>query len=159
MPDRIDARPAVALVGGALLLISLFVTWYQAPAIPPATGTVDVGNAWGMFESLDLALAAIGVAALYSAWEQLTGRFRWDVDWLLPASLAALIIVASQILDPPAAAGVDPKAATGAWLALGGAGALVVAGVLSMANISLAVELESRSANAPTRRRAAQDSG
>jgi hypothetical protein len=37
--------------------------------------------------------------------------------------------------------------------------ALVVAGVLSMANVSLAVELESPSGNAPTRRRTAQDSG
>jgi hypothetical protein len=80
------------------------------------------------------------------------------VDWLLPASLGALIIVASQILDPPAAAGASPDPATGAWLAPGGARALVVAGVLSMANLSLAVEVESRSGNAPTWRRTAQDS-
>jgi hypothetical protein len=53
----------------------------------------------------------------------------------LPAALAALAIVASQILDPPAAAGV-----------------------LAMANVSLAVELESRSGTSTTRRRAAQDS-
>ncbi|MGC1799544.1 MAG: hypothetical protein WA701_04090 [Solirubrobacterales bacterium] len=119
---------------------------------------MDVGNAWKVFESLDLALAAIGVAALYSAWEQLTGRFRFGVDWLLPASLAALIIVASQIRDPPPAAGASPDPATGAWLALD-AFALVVAGVLSMANVSLAVELESPSGNAPTRRRTAEDSG
>jgi hypothetical protein len=158
MPERIDARPAVALAGGALLLISLFVTWYQAPAIPPAIGTVDVGNAWKVFESLDLALAAIGVAALYSAWEQITGRFRFGEGWLLPASIAGLVIVASQILDPPATAGVNPDPATGAWLALGGASALVVAGVLSVANVSLAVELESRSATGTTRRRTAQDS-
>lgn len=130
----------------------------RPPAVPPATGTVDVGNAWKVFESLDLALAAIGVAALYSAWEQLTGRFRFGVDWLLPASLAALIIVASQIRDPPPAAGASPDPATGAWLALD-AFALVVAGVLSMANVSLAVELESPSGNAPTRRRTAEDSG
>jgi hypothetical protein len=72
---------------------------------------------------------------------------------------SALAIVASQILDPPAAAGTSPDPATGAWLTLGAACALVVAGVLSMANVSLAVELESRSGNAPTRRRTAQDSG
>jgi hypothetical protein len=159
MPDRIDARPAVALVGGALLLISLFVTWYQAPAIPPATGTVDIGNAWNVFESLDLILAAIGIAALYSGWEQLTGRFRFGERWLLPASLAALAIVASQILDPPPVAGANPDIATGAWLALGGAAALVVAGVLCMANVSLAVELDARSGGTTTRRRTAQGSG
>jgi hypothetical protein len=47
---------------------------------------VDVGNAWKVFESLDLALAGIGIAALYSAWEQLTGRFRFGEGWLLPAA-------------------------------------------------------------------------
>src|SRR5262245_51802620 len=99
MPDRIDARPAVALVGGALLVISLFVNWYTVSAVPPAVGTVDVGNAWAVFESLDLAMAAIGIAAIYSAWEQLTGQFRFGESWLLPASLAGLVIVGSQILD------------------------------------------------------------
>jgi hypothetical protein len=159
MPDRIDARPAIALVGGALLLISLFVTWYTVPAVPPATGEVDFGNAWDVFETLDLVLAAIGVAALYSSWEQLTGRFRFGEGWLLPASLVAMIIVVSQILDPPLIAGSDPSAATGAWLALGGAGSLLVAGVLSVTSVSLAVELDSRSsATTTTRRRAAQDS-
>jgi len=158
MPDRIDARPAVALVGGALLLISLFVTWYQVPAVPPATGTVDVGNAWNVFESLDLLLAAIGIAALYSAWEQLRGRFRFGDGWLLAAGLAALAIVASQILDPPVAAGANADPATGAWLALGAAVALVVAGVLATANVSLAIQLEPRSSERTTRRRAAQDS-
>src|SRR5262245_44266877 len=136
MPERIDARPAVALVGGALLLISLFVTWYVTPAVPPATGTVDVGTAWNVFESLDLALAAIGIAALYSAWEQLTGRIRFGEGWQLAAGLAALAIVVSQILDPPAIAGPAAEPATGAWLALGGAAALVVSGVLSTANVS-----------------------
>jgi uncharacterized membrane protein len=118
------------------------------PAVPPATGTVDVGNAWKVFELLDLALAGDRRGRPLQPWEQLTGRFRFGVDWLLPASLAALIIVASQILDPPAAAGASPDPATRAWLALD-ACTLVVAGVLSMANVSLAVELESRSETRP----------
>jgi hypothetical protein len=159
MPDRIDARPAIALVGGALLLISLFVTWYAVPAVPPATGEVDFGNAWDVFETLDLVLAAVGVAALYGSWEQLTGRYRFGEGWLLPASLIAVIVVVSQILNPPLIAGADPSPATGAWLALGASGALLVAGVLSATSVSLSVELDSRSSGtATTRRRAAQDS-
>jgi hypothetical protein len=159
MPERIDARPAIAFVGGALLLISLFMTWYQVPATPPAIGKVDVGNAWHVFESLDLILAAVGVASLYGAWEQLTGHHRFGEGWLLPASLVALIVVASQIIDPPPAAGLNPDVATGAWLALAGSGAMFIAGLLGMANVSLAVELESRSGGGATttRRRAPQD--
>lgn len=158
MPERIDARPAVALLGGGLLLISLFMTWYQVPATPPAIGEVDVGNAWHVFESLDLVLAAVGVAALYGAWEQLTGHHRFGEGWLLPASLVALVVVASQIIDPPLAAGLNPSAATGAWLALGGSGAMFVAGILGMASVSLTVEMDSRSGGATSsRRRAPQD--
>jgi hypothetical protein len=159
MPERIDARPAVALVGGALLLISLFMTWFQVPATPPAVGKVDVGNAWHVFESLDLVLAAVGVASLYGAWEQLTGHHRFGEGWLLPASLVALVVVGSQIIDPPATAGLNPSVAAGAWLALGGSAAMLVAGLLGMASVSLTVEMDSaRSGGGTTsRRRAPQD--
>src|SRR5262245_58947944 len=160
MPERIDARPAFALLGGGLLLIGLFITWYQVPATPPAVGKVPVGNAWHVFETLDLVMAAAGIAALYAAWEQLTGRYRFGEGWLLPASLVALVVVASQILDPPPAAGLDPEAATGAWLALAGSASMVVGGILGMANVSFAMELEDRSGgshSATTRRRATQD--
>jgi hypothetical protein len=160
MPERIDAKPAVALVGGALLLVSLFMTWYQVPATPPAIGKVDVGNAWRVFESLDLVLAAVGVASLYGAWEQLTGHYRFGESWLLPASLVALIVVASQIIDPPATAGLNPSIAAGAWLALGGSAAMFIAGVLGMASVSLTVEMDSSSGGgggATSRRRAPQD--
>jgi hypothetical protein len=159
MPERIDARPVIAIVGGGLLLVSLFLTWYQVPATPPAVGETSAGNAWQVFESLDLVLAMVGIAALYAAYEQLTGTHRLgEGGWLLPVSLLGLVVVASQILDPPPAATALADPTKGAWLALGGAGALVVAGVLSTARVSLAVELDSSSTGrTTTRRRAAQD--
>jgi len=58
MPDRIDARPVLTVIGGALLLISLFMDWYVIPAVPPATDDVPIGNAWAVFEVLDLVMAA-----------------------------------------------------------------------------------------------------
>ncbi|MGA6949294.1 MAG: hypothetical protein WBZ00_16230, partial [Solirubrobacterales bacterium] len=79
--------------------------------------------------------------------------FRFGVDWLQPASLAALIIVASQILDPPAAAGASPRSGDGRRLRAG-RGRRAQHG-----ERPLAVELESPPGNAPTRRRTAQDSG
>jgi len=161
MPERIDAGPVLAFIGGALVLISLFLSWYQAPA---TTWTMD---AWTAFETLDLVLAGVAIATLYLAWEQIAGRERLGAGWLLPLALLALVIVASQILDPPPAAlppaalpnpiaGPEADPATGAWLALGGAGALVVAGILSVASVRLSLVLDAsqRGGNTTTRRRA-----
>ena len=162
MPERIDARPGLALIGGALVLVSLFLDWYQAP------GTDWAMNAWAAFESLDLILAGAALATLYVAWEQVSGRFRIGDAWLLPLGLLVLVIVVSQILDPPPAAivpaalpnpiaGPEADPATGVWLALGGAGALVLSGVLSMAKVGLALTFESpRREGTTTRRRPAQ---
>lgn len=159
MPERIDARPVLTVIGAALLLISLFITWFKVSAIPPNTVDQELGNAWQLFETLDLVLAGIAIVSIYCAYEGITGRGRIGQGWLLPLGLLALIVVASQILDAPPAAGPTTDPATGAWLALGGAGAMLVGGLLSTARISLALELDSsgRGSTAPTRRRAAQD--
>jgi hypothetical protein len=163
MPERIDASPVLALIGGALVMISLFLNWYQAPA---SDWTMD---AWTAFEALDLILAAVAIATLYIAWEQVSGRERIGSGWLLPLALLALVIVVSQILDPPPSAivpaalanpvgGPEADPGTGAWLALGGAAALAVAGILSMGSVRLSLELDSSSRRtSTTRRRTAED--
>jgi hypothetical protein len=159
MPDRIDARPVLTVLGAALLLISLFLTWFVIPPAPPAVTGVDVGNAWQVFESLDLVLAGIAIVSIFAAWEQVTGRDRIGSFWVLPLGLIALIIVGSQILDPPPSI-LEADPGTGAWLALGGAVAMAVGGLLSTAHVSLSLELDSdggSGGSTTTRRRAAQD--
>ncbi len=151
MPARIDARPILVLIGSVLLLISLSLDWYVTPGTPP-NADIPIGNAWGVFETLDIVLAAIAAAALYVAYEQLTGRDRFAA-WLLPLSALALLIVGSQIIDPPPnvesaivpAGTVTPDPTTGAWLALAGTAGLFVAGVLSRASISLALTTDAPS--------------
>jgi hypothetical protein len=158
MPERIDARPLLTVIGAALLLISLFINWYEAPAVPPAVVATELGNAWAMFETLDLVLAGTAIIAIYASYEQVIGRERIGGSWMLPLGLLAAVVVASQLLDPPPSAGLTADATTGAWLALGGSGAMLVGGLLSSAKISLALELDSDSSSrATTRRRATQD--
>jgi hypothetical protein len=159
MPERIDARPAITLAGGALLLISLFITWYEVPPVPPATEATALGTAWQVFESLDLVLAAAAIFGIYVAYEQITGTGRLGESWLLVLGLLALVVVGSQLLDePPLIHGAGGEPATGVWLALGGAVAMVIGGILSIARVSLALELDSSSRSAATtRRRATQD--
>ncbi|MGH2957651.1 MAG: hypothetical protein ACRDL6_11730 [Solirubrobacterales bacterium] len=160
MPERIDARPALTLIGAALLLVALFLDWYVVPAVPPATVDTPVGNAWAVFESLDIVLAGVAIVAIYVAYEGITGRGRIGEGWLLPLGLLAVVIVGSQLLDAPPSVGATTDPATGIWMALGGAGAMLVGGILSTARVSLALELDSssRGGAATTRRRAtAQD--
>jgi hypothetical protein len=160
MPDRIDARPVLTVIGAALLLISLFITWFIVPGQPPAIADAPVGNAWELFETLDLVLAGIAIASIYCAYEGITGRGRIGIGWLLPLGVLALVIVVSQILDAPPAAGAETDPGTGAWLALGGSAAMTIGGLLSSARVSLALELDSSGraggGAATTRRRAAQ---
>ena len=91
MTRRIEAGPVLVGIGALLMLVSVFLDWYQ----PNVT-------AWEAFEILDLLLTVLAVAALVGA----AGTMRpeatiIDRRWL-PAIVAALaIIVASQILNAP----------------------------------------------------------
>ena len=138
MTRRIEAGPVLVGLGALVLLISLFLDWYQ-----------PVVTAWDAFEVLDLLLAALGLAALVAA----VGAIRPDATvverhWL-PAIVAAIaIIVVAQILDPPPAL-VDGDPDTGAWMALGAAIVMCIGTLLTLGRVSFALTVEGRD----TRRR------
>lgn len=132
---RIDVGPLIVIPGALLLLVSLFLDWYE-PGL----------DAWKVFEVLDLVLAAIALACLLVAAHRLGAALpgAGAMSRALPAlGIAALVIVASQAINhPPAAVGED--ADTGLWLALAGAALLALGAVLSTSRISLAVNVEGR---------------
>ncbi|MCZ4494787.1 MAG: hypothetical protein QOH30_3572 [Baekduia sp.] len=128
MPRRIDLGRAVLCAGAALLLISLFTEWYD-------TGPTG----WEVFESLDLVLAAIAVAAVVAAIRP--DALPPGAAWALPG--AALVIVIVQLVNAPPAAG-DGKPTTGAWLALAGALLMAAGSALSLAAISVTVHVRER---------------
>jgi uncharacterized membrane protein len=137
MTRRIEAGPVLVGLGALILLISLFLDWYQ-----------PVVTAWDAFEVLDLLLAALGIAALAGA----VGAIRPEATvverhWL-PAIVAAItIIVVAQLLDPPPLVDGDPE--TGAWLALGAAIVMCLGTLLTLGRVSFALTVEGRD----TRRR------
>ena len=53
MRERFDAGTGLVAVGAVLLLVSLFIDWYDPG-----------GDAWAVFESLDLVLAGVAVCGL-----------------------------------------------------------------------------------------------
>lgn len=143
MARRIEAGPLVAATGAGLLLIALFLDWF-------APGT----SAWSTFEALDLVLAGAALAVLLAAAGLISPDLAAiDRRWLGPVALLALVVVASQLIDPPPAAG-DPEPQSGAWLALGGALLMTAGALLSFSRVRLAVTVEGRD---PRRRVAAVD--
>lgn len=135
MPERFDAGAGLVALGAVLLLVSLFVDWFEPG-----------GDAWAVFEIADIVLAGCGVAGLLAVLPRY-GVVASAVPWI---AFGALVVVAVQIIDlPPAARGSD--IATGAWLALGGTVVMAVGATLSAASISVTVDVRGRE----RRRRAA----
>ncbi|QEC46610.1 hypothetical protein FSW04_02785 [Baekduia soli] len=125
MPRRIDLGRAVLVAGAALLFISLFLRWYD-------TGPTG----WQVFETLDLVLAGLAAAGVAVALRP-DAAPRWAA-WGVPG--AAIVIVLVQLVDAPPAAG-DGDPATGAWLALGAGLVMACGAVLSLATISITVQV------------------
>ncbi|MCP9489867.1 MAG: hypothetical protein MSC31_08310 [Solirubrobacteraceae bacterium MAG38_C4-C5] len=130
MRHRIDAGSGLVAVGAAVLLVSLFLDWYQ-PGL----------NAWSVFEIVDLALAGLAVAAVVGAAGP-PGPGAAMVRWGPLVSLAAFVLVVSQILDLPP--DVDGGREAGAWLALAATLAMGVGSALAVASISVTVDVKGR---------------
>jgi hypothetical protein len=143
---QLPIGPIVAAVGAIMLIVSLFLNWYE-----DLTG-------YTVFEFLDLLLTGLAVMTLVSLAGAL-GVIRSPFPPGVPLGIAllALVIVLSQLVnDPPAVAGPNGRDQDlGIWLALGGSALMVAGAVLSAARIAIAVEPRERRADAarpaPTR--------
>lgn len=126
----IEAGTLLIGLGAILLLVSLFLEWYQ-----PGVG------AWEVFEVWDLVLALLAIGALVAVAGRLGFGPSRPSSWLLVPAAAALVIVLYALIDPPpAAAGLlDGDPGTGLWLALAGALLMAAGALLSVARISVAI--------------------
>ncbi len=126
---RLETGSLVAALGGGLLLVSLFLSWYD-PGI----------SAWDAFEVWDLVLAGLAIAVLAGVGAQ-TGWWRGPAPAVKLAVLggAALLIVAAALINhPPAASGHGLD--DGAWLGLVGAVLIVAGGLMDGVGVSLSLE-------------------
>ena len=130
MRERFDAGTGLVAVGAVLLLVSLFIDWYKPG-----------GDAWAVFEALDLALAGAAICGLLAV----APRFgTGGLGRALPLiAAAALAIVAIQLIDPPPAVR-DSDIATGGWLALAATAIMAGGALLSAASISITVDVRGR---------------
>jgi hypothetical protein len=131
MPRRIDLGRAVLFAGSVLLLISLFIDWYEL-------GGAGV-TGWEVFEALDLVLAALAIAGMVAA-----ARPELTPPWaaVVVPGVAVFIVFVQLVGNPPAAGDANPAA--GAWIALAGAFLMAAGAALSLAAISVTVQVRER---------------
>jgi hypothetical protein len=135
--ERFDAGTGLVAIGAVLLLVSLFIDWYRPG-----------GDAWAVFESVDLILAGAAIAALLAMAPRLGNG---GLGRAIPiVSAAAFAIVAVQLIDPPPVVS-DSDLKTGAWLALAATAVMATGSLLGAASISITVDVRGRE----RRRRAA----
>jgi len=96
---RIDARELLAALGGLLVLISLFLEWYDPGADAAFRGNGITG--WEAFEAIDLVLAALALAVIATGAQALGTVGSLGGRALLPLGALLLIIVVVQIASPP----------------------------------------------------------
>ena len=135
-PQRqLSIGPLVASIGAVLLIVSLFLNWYE-----------DI-TGFTVFEFLDLLLVLLALATI--------GSLAAGLGLVRPApapavalgvALFTLFVVLTQIInDPPAVVGPQGSDQDiGIWLALSGSALMVAGAVLGYASISLAFEPRSR---------------
>ena len=124
----------VAAAGALLLIVSLFLDWYE-----------DI-TGFTIFEFLDLLLLLLALATI-AALASGMGLIRPAVSPAVSLALAllAVFVVVSQIInDPPPVVGAGTDKDIGIWLALSGSALMVAGAVLGYARISLAVETRPR---------------
>jgi hypothetical protein len=140
---RLRAGEWVAALSGVLLLVSLFVPWYErGPVACIAVVGVDCPNpakftGWESFAVIDVALAAVALFAL-AVWvvtaTQPTGAVGIAMDAILALlGIAATAIAAIRLANIPDL-GRQVERSIGVYLALAGALGVAIGGWLSMQN-------------------------
>jgi hypothetical protein len=147
VPRRVDIGALLAGAGALLLIVSLFLDWYEV------AGEVMLSG-WRAFEITDLVLTLAAIATLASV----TARFglvrSLPHHTMSAAGAAALVLVAVQLVNPPPVLAVvaDTTIATGGWLGLSGAALMFAGGVFSLARVSISLSFEQRDREVAIRR-------
>lgn len=130
MDRKIDAGALIVALAATLLAVSLFLDWF-------GLGDGNGITAWEAFEVLDLVLLAAAIAAVASAFGFLDKRV------LIGAALVAVVVVVSQLVQPPPA-GQGAEREIGAWLGLVAALGLLLGAALAAAQIAVTVDVRGR---------------
>jgi hypothetical protein len=115
---RLRSGELIALIGAVLVLVSLFLPWYQGP-----TGHLDAWETFGAAVALLLLGACAALTMVVSALTERTTALPVSTAvWCVPIGIAAVIAAVVRLIErPDHATGL----AAGSWLALAGAIAIL----------------------------------
>jgi hypothetical protein len=134
---RVPVGPLVAAIGAVMLLVSLFLDWYEGL------------TAFTVFELVDI-LLVVGALVIIVQLAGGMGLIKPPVSppVALLVALFVLGVVFTQLVnDPPAVAGGNgPDRDIGIWIAAAGTVLMTSGAVLALAHISLAIEPRERAA-------------
>jgi hypothetical protein len=120
---RLRAGEWLAAAGGAALIVSLLLPWYDGATGFQALTIIDV---------LLVPVALLGLAlAVLQATQDSPARPVGAGVLTVPVGVLAALLVAFRLIDAPSA---ELEVREGAWLALAAAVAITVGGWLSIAN-------------------------
>ena len=122
----------LAAIGGVLLIVSLGLDWY---------GKLSGFNSFEFLDLLLVLLALVTLAVLAAELGLLHTSLRSGTPLVL--GVGALVIVLSQLINPPPVA-IGDDVETGIWLGLAGAALMLAGAILSTARIAIAVEPRAR---------------
>lgn len=127
MLDRIEKNDRISLGGAAVLLISLFLTWYKVSA----GGLSITGNAFDTLKYTDilLLLGSIAVIAIILLIAQGTLDEALSPAILVIGAVATLLVL-FRLLNTPAPDGVDASRGIGIFIGLIGAAAIAVGQIM-----------------------------
>lgn len=127
----------VAMVGGAFLVISLFIDWVSGPSLPGgAAGRLGLSKTgWELFHGTDVFLALLGIATIVYCLLWLLGVEQWPwlrafVRW---GGLIGLAIVLNYVIDQdigPSVSSFSTDLGLGVFVALFASLAIFAGGLL-----------------------------
>lgn len=123
MVDRLGRGDRISLGGGALLVISLFLSWYKAGPFS--------ANAFDALDLIDILLLILGAGVVILILGIAAGRI--DAIYgpaTLAAGIIALLLVLFRMIDKPGPGGAGIGLAYGIFIALISAVAICVGQVM-----------------------------
>lgn len=115
---RIRAGELLALIGAALVIVSLFRPWYESPA-----GSLDAWDTFGAAVALLIAAACAALALVVSTIGERSPALPVSLAvWTVLLGFIAVIAAIVRVLERPDHA---TSLCAGAWLALAGAVAIL----------------------------------
>ncbi len=134
--NRLNDGERIAGIGGVVLLISLWLSWYGVPGVADVAGIDTTANAWQSFDLIDIilfltAVVAIGAALLSASGEAVSLPVAASSVVAGMGALSVLLVL-YRIINPPGPGEADLDLKFGIFVGLLAAGAVAYGGYRGM---------------------------